>query len=343
MRPTIKEVAARARVSVGTVSNVMTGAVPVSPELRARVAAVIQELDYHPNHVARSLKIKQTRMIGMVISDIANPFFPQVIRGAEDAALAHRYLLVTFNTDDQPAREQQVLSVLRSRRVDGLLLVVAPNQGDASHIQAMIDSGIPVVCLDRVAPNVTVDSVTVDNIKGARDCVRHLIDMGHREIGMISGSLGLRNARDRLSGYEEALQESGIGLDPELVREGDFRIEAGYRLSRDLLCRRRPPTALFVSNGMMTVGVLRTLRELALHCPEELALAGFDDLPFSELIQPTLTSVAQPAYEIGYRGAELLIGRIEGTMKEVVPLEIKLEVELKIRQSSTKSRMAVHT
>ena len=170
-----------------------------------------------------------------------------------------------------------------------------------------------------------------------------LADLGHREIGIVTGSLGLRNARDRLSGYEEALQESGIGLDPELVREGDFRIEAGYRLSRDLLCRSRPPTALFVSNGMMTVGVLRTLREMALHCPEEVALAGFDDLPFSELIQPTLTSVAQPAYEIGYRGAELLIGRIEGTIQAVVPLEIKLEVELKVRQSSARSRIAAHT
>lgn len=333
--PTLREIADRAGVSVGTVSNVINGTAPVSAERRERVLAAIRELDYQPNHIARSLKLKKTRMLGMVISDITNPFFPQLVRGAEDAALKNNYLLITFNTDDNVEREKRVLSVLRQRRVDGVLLVVAPNAGDDGHIRGILDSGIPIVCLDRLPAGIEVDSVSVDNVAGARDCVRHLISMGHRRIAILTGPKAVQTAAERLQGYQEALVQAGIPVDPGLVLEGDFRSESGYRLGRALLAGSDRPTAVFVCNNMMALGLLRALAELGLHCPRDVAVASFDDFPLAEAFQPRMTAVAQPAYSIGYRGAELLIARIEGRPGEPRPSRIRLATQLLVRESST--------
>jgi LacI family transcriptional regulator len=331
---TIKDVAKQARVSVGTVSNVISGAVPVRPELRRRVDAAIQQLDYHPNYVARSLKVKRTRTLGMMISDITNPFFPELVRGAEDACLEKGYFLFTLNTDDRVDQERRVLSLLRSRRVDGILLVVSPGQGDPRHIIKTLEAGIPIVALDRIVPGLHLDSVSVDNVKGARVCVRHLLMMGHRKVAIIGGSPTLQTAQDRLQGYLEALIEANIDVDPELILAGDFRQESGYLLGKDLLLRRDRPTALFVSNGMMTLGVLEAMEEIGLSCPGDLALATFDDLRIARFFRPHLTSVVQPAHMIGYQGATLLIQRVLGEIDSQVPVSIRLDPELKIRESS---------
>jgi len=333
--PTLREIADRAGVSVGTVSNVINGTAAVSAERRERVLAAIRELDYQPNHVARSLKLKKTRMLGMVISDITNPFFPQLVRGAEDAALKNSYLLITFNTDDNVEREKRVLSVLRQRRVDGVLLVVAPNAGDDGHIRGILDSGMPIVCLDRLPAGIEVDSVSVDNVAGARDCVRHLISMGHRRIAILTGPKAVQTAAERLQGYQEALIQAGIAADPALILEGDFRSESGYRLGRALLAGSDRPTAVFVCNNMMALGLLRALAELGLNCPRDVAVASFDDFPLAEAFQPRMTAVAQPAYSIGYRGAELLIARIEGRPAVPRPSRIRLATQLLVRESST--------
>jgi LacI family transcriptional regulator len=313
---------------------VLCGISSVNEELRERVGAAIRKLDYHPNHMARSLKSRQTKMLGMLISDITNPFFPLVVRGAEDAASAHGYFLITFNTDDRIERERQVLSLLRSRRVDGVLLVVAPNS-DASHIERIIDDGIPIVCIDRI-PNSKrkFDSICVDNVKGAQICVQHLIMRGHTRIAIITGSLALQSARERLTGYERALAEAGLEVERDLALEGDFRQESGLRLGKNLLLRHRRPTALFVSNGMMTIGVLEALEEMGLSCPNDIALATFDDLPMAKVFRPHLTSVSQPSYQIGYQGADLLLKRLRGEASDQGPVTILLEPELKIREST---------
>lgn len=331
---TIKEVAEHAKVSVGTVSNVLSGAVSVTPRLRKRVLAAIRELDFHPSQVARSLKTKQTEMLGIVISDITNPFFPLVVRGAEDVASKDNYLLITVNTDDRIERERQALSVLRSRRVDGVLLVVAPNDGDTSHIEKTVAAGIPIVCLDRIPRGISLDSVSVDSALGARECVRHFVAMGHSEIAIINGPISLETARDRLRGYEEALQEAGIPIEQRLIREGDFRVESGYREARELLLAAKPPTALFVANGMMTLGVLNALDELRVRCPEDIALASYDDLPLAASFRPRLTAVSQDGYKMGYLGAELLMQRVKGRISDPQPVQIRLRPELKIRESS---------
>jgi len=337
--PTIKEIAKRSKVSIGTVSNVINNSAVVSPRRRERVLAAIRELDYHPNHVARSLKVRQTRMLGMVISDITNPFFPQLVRGAEDVALKHNYLLITFNTDDKVEREKQVLSVLRARRVDGILLVVAPSSGNHGHILNAVRAGIPTVCLDRLPPGVNVDSVSVDNIGGTRSCIQHLLALGHRKIAIITGPKVLQTARERLEGYTRALEEAKIPVKSELIREGDYRIESGHTLGRELLASGDRPSALFVSNNMMALGVLRAMEELGLQCPKDVAVAMFDDFPLAEAFRPRLTAVAQPAYSIGYRGAELLIQRIEKRKTDSAPTRISLATELKIRDSTAGLRL----
>jgi LacI family transcriptional regulator len=335
---TIREVAKLAGVSVGTVSHVLSEVVPVSSALRARVWDAIRQLDFDPNPAARSLKAKKTKMLGMVISDITNPFFPLVVRGAEDCALENGYTVITLNTDDQIEREKQVLSVFRSRRVDGLLLVIAPGTGDVSHIESIIAAGTPVVCLDRIPPGLNVDSVAVDNLKGARACVHHLIMQGHTRIAILTGSLALQNACDRLKGYKLALREAGIKIDPELIARGDFRTATGHRLSKELLLRQHSPTAIFSSNGLMTLGALAAIEEVGLNCPEDIAVATFDDLPVAEVFRPHLTAVAQPAYRMGYEGVQLLVQRLRKDAPASGPTHIVLEPELKIRESTAAPR-----
>jgi len=332
---TIKEVAKRARVSVGTVSNVINGSCTVSPNLRSRVERAISELNYHPNHIARSLKSRRSNTLAIVISDITNPFFPLVVRGAEDAASKRGYLLTIFNTDDHLDREQQIFAVLRMRRVDGVLVVVSPDSGEGTHLSEMIAAGIPVVCLDRVPPNVKTDSVLVDNLKGARICLRHLIGMGHQLVGVISGPRKLQTARDRVEGYRLALSEAGIPFDAGLLREGDFRFESGYRLAKDLCLSHPRPTALFALNCTMGMGAYKAIQELALACPEDVALAVFDEVPGGDIFRPHLTVVSQPAYDIGYRGADLLIQRLTHQISSDEPVAVMLEPELKIRQSTS--------
>lgn len=335
---TIREVARRAKVSVGTVSNILGGTVRVSPKRRKRVLAAIRQLGYQPNHVARSLKMRRTRALGLVVTDITNPFFSHLVRGAEDAALEHNYLLLTFNTDDRVEREKQVLSMLRARRVDGILLVVAPSQGDTVHLRGLLTAGVPIVCLDRIPPGIKVDSVRVDNVEAARQCIKHLIEFGHRRIGIITGVLALQTAQERLEGYRKALEEAGIEVDLELIREGDFRIEGGYRQARELLSAANRPTALFASNGLMAIGIVDAMCELGLKAPQDVALAAFDDLPVSDSFQPRITTVSQPAYLIGYKGAKLLIDRVENRESRRSYQSIVLPTELKMRESTLSSR-----
>jgi LacI family transcriptional regulator len=331
---TIREVAKRARVSTGTVSNVLSGSESVKGHLRARVLAAMRDLDYQPNQIARSLKTRQTKMLGMVVTDITNPFFPLMIRGAEDAAMKANYLLITINTDDHIDRERQVVSLLRARKVDGILLVIAPSSGDVAHIQKTIEMGVPIVCLDRIPQGISVDTILVNNIKGSEMCVRHLISMGHRRIGFIAGNLGTRTGVDRLRGYKHALEQANLPVCEDLIKLGDFRHDSGYLLTKQLCLSPKPPSAIFASNEMMGVGALKAIFELGLRCPEDIALAVFDDMPFGEVIRPQLTGVAQPAYEIGYRGTERIIDRIEGRSEGEPPQIWELEPELKVRQST---------
>ena len=335
---TIQEVARRAKVSVGTVSNVLNDSNAVSSLLQRRVQQAMRDLSYHPNNHARSLKSRRSSVIGIVISDITNPFFPLVLRGVESIIVQHGYMLTIFNTDDDLERERQIFSMLRTHRVDGMLIVVAPNPAnDVSHIVQVMDMGIPVVCLDRTPPGLSVDSVVVDNLRGAAMCVRHLVGLGHRKISIINGSSWLQTARDRYKGYAMVLEEANIKIDRNLVREGDFRFDSGYKMTKDLLLSRTRPTALFVANGTMGLGALQALNELAISCPDQIALAVFDEIPGGRMLRPRITSVIQPAYDLGVKAGELLISRINNKINPAGPVTITLQAELIIGESTTGS------
>jgi len=332
---TIVEVAKRAQVSTATVSNVIRGTRKVSEDRAARVHAAIRELNYFPNEIARSLKVRQTRMLAMVLPDITNPFFPEIIRGAEDAAFARGYFLLTANTDEQPGRERRIVGALRSYRVDGILL--ATSQGsqdeDTSHIVSMVHAGMSVVCLDRAVPGVSTDAVLLDNVGGARECVRHLLKQGHKDIAIITGALHLQTGYERLQGYKLALEDAGLPLNSARVLEGDFRFESGHRLGMQLLQQKQRPTAIFVCNGVMAAGVLKALEELHISCPKDVALATFDDVSLDHAYHAHVTAVVQPSYEIGSRAATMLMDRIEGRLGKDWSV-VRITPKLVLREST---------
>ena len=233
--PSIKKVAEIAGVSVGTVSHVITGSVPVSEPLRLKVQAAIRDLNYHPNHVARSLKTNKTQTLGIIVPDMTISFFPQLIRGAETAARQRGYSLIAVNSDDDGERQKELLSLLRSQRVEGILLVIAAAPTPLNQLTRILDASIPMVCLDRIPDRVPVDSVSVEDVAAAEMGVEHLIAMGARRIAIATGAIALKNERRRLQGYKQALSNAGIPVDEDLIWHGNFRPE-----DVNAICRARP-------------------------------------------------------------------------------------------------------
>lgn len=333
---TIKEVAELAGVSVGTVSHVISNSVPVSEELCQRVLDAIKALDYHPNHVARSLKTNKTRTLGIVVPDMGIPFFPQVIRGAEAAANQHKYSVIAVNSDDSTARQREMLSLLRSQRVEGILLVIASGQGSYAQIPRLIEAGVPLVCLDRLPGGIEVDSVCVDDSAGADLGVSHLVSLGHRRIAILTGPLTLRNEQERLRGYRSALERAGIAVVDSLIWEANLHQEDVIRICKEHLSRpEERPTALFATNGVTGLGALRGMMACGLTTPEDLSFVTFDELTPEDIFRPAITSVVQPAYEIGHRAAGILIKRIEAPDPAARRIEIRLPATLKVRESSS--------
>jgi DNA-binding LacI/PurR family transcriptional regulator len=335
--PSIKKVAEVAGVSVGTVSHVITGSVPVSEPLRLKVLAAIQKLDYHPNHVARSLKTSKTRTLGIIVPDMTISFFPQVIRGAEMAARHRGYSLIAVNSDDDAERQKELLSLLRSQRVEGILLVVASAPTPVNQLSRMIDAGIPVVCLDRIPDRVPVDSVSLEDLEAAKMAVDHLIENGNRRIAIVTGPLSLKNERRRLVGYSKALEAAGIPREDDLVWAGDLRPDNVAAICRERLAKgTRRPDAIFCTNGPTALGALRALRDCGLRTPADIAFVTFDELTVDDLFTPAITTVVQPAYDIGYRASEILLDRLEGRLTTAEKRMVRLPATLKVRQSSVR-------
>jgi DNA-binding LacI/PurR family transcriptional regulator len=342
--PTIKEVADLAGVSVGTVSHVVSGAVPVSEPLRLKVQEAIRELDYHPNHVARSLKTSRTRTLGIIVPDMTISFYPLVIRGAESAAWKQGYSLIAVNSTDNADRQRELLSLLRSQRVEGILVVVAAAPVPVTEITRLIEAGIPVVCLDRIPEKLPADSVSVEDVSAAEMGTDHLLEVGYRRIAIVTGPLSLTNEKRRQQGYEQSLQRAGITNDPELhwhgnVRPDDVAALCGRKLDSLAAAGAPPPDAVFCTNGPTALGALRALRERGLSTPEDVGFLTFDELTVDDLFKPAITTIVQPAYEIGFKAAEILFQRIQGKGGDEIaaPRTIRLPASLKIRESTQRS------
>jgi LacI family transcriptional regulator len=325
----IYDVARESRVSVFTVSAVVNDKKHVGKKLRARVEAAIRKLNYRPNLIARSLAKQRTHTIGMIVPDIGNPFFPMVVRGAEDAAQKHGYNLLLCNSDDTLAKEESSVELLLSKRVDGILLTKAAEDFHPSLRQMIKEVNIPFVLVMRTYPKLTKDAVITDDYQGAYDAVSHLARSGRQRIGLVGGPLKVSNAMARWEGFRDALKAEGLPYKPELVIEGDYRIESGFRAGHSLLSHR--PDGVYVANHLMTVGLLKAAEEMGLRCPEDFGLVSFDDYPWLGVFRPRLTTVELPKHQLGIEAAELLIRRISGDRTAAAVK--KLPPELRIRES----------
>jgi len=328
---TMRQIAERAHVSLGTVSHVVNGSARVRPKLRERVLETIRSLGFQPSALAQGLRTNRTRMLGMIIPDITNPFFPSVVRGAEDVAFRHSYRIILCNTDNDPAKESLYFTELRSYRAAGLLIIPAAGSNLESTLAPGGPGIPPVVCLDRCPVGWIGDSVVVANERGAFEATKHLIQLGHRNLAVITGPSALANSIERLKGFKKALREASLGIAAEFVQEAAFDTRSGFLAAKRLLRMLPRPTAIFACNDLMALGVLHAVHELNLRCPEDVSLVGFDNLEFCEYTSPALTSVYQPGYQLGATAAGLLVERIKGL--EDAPKRILLETELKVRHS----------
>jgi LacI family transcriptional regulator len=330
---TIKQIAERAGVSTATVSYAINNSSGVSPEVRERILGIVRELKFHPNAVARGLRTKKTKTVGMIIPDITNPFFPGLVRGAEDVLRAAGHTLIVGNSDSDAAKEDEYYRTFSARQVEGLLIIASSAARSPEYLLHHDLKATPVVFIDRPYRDVRTDAVAADNSAGSFQAVRHLLDQGHRRIAIITGPLQLVNARLRLQGYKRALVASQVKAEPLFIREGRYDAESGFEQTKALLELKNRPTAVFVSNAPMTFGCLRALREFGVQCPEELALVSFDDAEWFELTKPSVSGVAQNAYQIGAVAGQILARRIAGQLTGP-PRRRFLKTRLVIRESS---------
>jgi len=333
-KPTQEDVARLAGVSRATVSYVINeqsgGNVRISDETRQRVWAAVKELGYQPNILARSLRSGETRTIGLIIPDCANPFFAEVARGIEDAAFEHGYNVVLCNSDGDLVKELRYLDVLASKQVDGILLVAAG--ASAENLRALAARGIPVVVVDRELPDAKVDSVLTDNERGGWLATHHLLSLGHTRISCIAGPSDVTPSAERVAGYRRALREVAVPVDEALIVRGDFQCESGHRAAAELLARRDPPTAIFACNDMMALGAVGMAASIGLKVPTDLSVVGFDDVRLASYSNPPLTTIVQPKYKMGWLAAEMLIERVR--QPRLPPRRHMLDTRLLVRQST---------
>lgn len=325
----IKDVAQRAGVSSATVSRVLADKPHVRPELRERVWKAVEELGYQPSRVARSLRAQKSKIIGLIISDIQNPFFTSIVRAVEDAAYEQGFSIFLCNSDEDPEKEKMYLDLMRAENVAGIIVTPTRETGDS--FQDVLDDEIAVVELDRRTPSVETDTVLTNNVKSAYNLVSHLIADGHQRIGAVIGVSDITTGRERMEGYVRALTAQGIDVSPELTIQALPKERQGYEATEELLGLPDPPTAIFTGNNLLTIGALKAIQARKLTIPDDVALAGFDEMRWTSLIKPGLTVIEQPTYELGRTAADLLLERLEDPSRST--REVILKGKLIIRQS----------
>jgi LacI family transcriptional regulator len=333
---TIYDVAKHAGVSPATVSRVLNGHSRVDPQLVDRVQRATAELGFSRNAVARNLRRNRTTLWGVIISDIANPFFTSLVRGVEDVAQTAGYSVVLCNSDEDLKKEAGYLRAVMSERMAGV--IISPASERSTDLVPLLDTETPVVVIDRSVRGVQVDSVQVDNVQGAADATEHLLDSGAQRVACITGPRRATTAKQRLQGYERAHRKAGRELDPALVRHADFREQGGYDAMARLLAQPHPPDAVFVANNLMTIGTLECLAYHGISVPDQMLVVGFDDVPWARLIRPALSVVKQPTYEVGQTAAHLLIQRIDQPARP--PSKVVLATTLNVAKSSVRGSSA---
>ena len=335
-RPTMKDVAEQAQVSVSTVSYVLNNSGQVSEVRRARVLNAVRALDYIPNESARNLKRQSASTIGLVVPDLVNQFFSLLARGVVRAAARHDVLVVLCSAENTEEAEFGNARLLRSQRVDGVIYESGFHESPRSLIE--LQSLGPVVLVDERFPGLDLPVVVADGRRGAREVAAHLVELGHKRFACIAGPTTHWTSEQRLSGYREGLAMGGIDPDDMRILEGDYQMDSGYRLAQVFLdaAESQRPTALLCANDLMAIGALEYCRTNAVNVPGDVSIVGFDDIPTAQLLTPRLTTVRQPAYEMGMSAAELLIGMTQGEGN--LDLLEPHPVELVVRESSAKPK-----
>jgi len=324
---TLKMVAEKAGVSVNTASRAINNKSDINEKTKKRVLKVAQELGYVQNATAVALRTKKTRTLGVVIADNRNPFYAEVLNGMEEAAREKNYHIILANTQRDYKKEEEAINLLLAKRVDGLL--ITPVQDRDDDIKKLIEANIPFVVVGRDFENIEVDAVYNDEIKGGFLATEYLIKKGHKRIALIDGFLYKSPAKGRLEGYKKALNKYRIPLDDLLISVGDINMEDGYERTKQMLEKNIDFTAIFAYNDMMAFGSMQAIKEKGLRIPEDIGLVGYDDIPFSSLISPSLTTIRLKKQDLGIESVELLLSRINGSREKMK--KIMLNVELIVR------------
>ncbi len=337
MAATMHDVARRAGVSIKTVSNVINNRPYIRPETKQKVLLVIEELGYRPNRQAQALRNKRNTSLAAIIPDIMNPFFTAVVRGIEDYALEYGYLLLLCNTEDNASRETRYVQALGTGLVSGVALCTADERILPQQLAIFKQTNTAVVLIDRTTDDLEVSSILADNYSGSYSAISHLISTGHQRIGIIAGPEYFAPGRERLAGYLAALNDAGIAVDDQLIHRTDFKMTSSQEATNRLLNLPEPPSALFISNGPSAYGAMEIVRKRCLSIPEDLSIVVFDDPEWSRIVEPPLSVVAQPGYEMGRLTAKLLIEELELPGSEIQ--KIRLPTSLIHRKSCCVAEM----
>jgi LacI family transcriptional regulator len=306
---TLKDVAEKAGVSTATVSHVINDTRYVSDELKAKVHRAMELLNYHPNAIARSLRRKRTHNIGMIVPDISYPFLGEVAKGVEDAGFERGYNVILCDSDGKLEREADYLELLQEKKVDGVIFVAAGES--RSHVQALLDQGMPVVVCARQLAGLEVDEVIADNAGAGYQATEHLIGLGYRCVGCVAGPRDLGVSSKRVDGYRRALAHHDIPMREEWIAYASFQPRGGYEAMDELLALDEPPTAVFACSDLMAIGAICAASRKGLKVPQDMAIIGCDDIALAAFTNPSLSTVAQPKYEMGVVAVEMLVARIK--------------------------------
>jgi LacI family transcriptional regulator len=288
------------------------------------------DLNYRPNILARSLRRGETKTIGLILPDSANPFFAESARLLEESAFLQSYSLILCNSNGDIEKERRYTDVLFNKQVDGIIFMASGD--DKQSLQELINRQLPVVIVDRILDNMDVDAVITDNHQSGYMAAMHLIENGHKRIGIIRGPSNVTPSAQRVTGYRQAMKDAGLTFDPKLETSGDFHSETGYQATRTLLQLSSPPTAIFACNDLMAIGALKAVREAGLSVPEDISLIGHDNIKMTSYTQPALTTISQPVEELASTAIQLLMERIE--QPGLAPRRIVLANQLVVRQST---------
>ena len=333
---TIKDIAKKAGVSTATVSHVINKTRYVSDELKVKVYKVMEDADYHPNVMAGSLRRKKTRTIGLIVPDNANPVYAELAKAIENILFSYDFSLMLCNSEHNLTKELQYIKVLRAKRVDGIIVIPAGSQAD--HINKLVESGLPIVTLDRPVSHLLADTVLIDHFQGIFDATEYVIGLGHERIAYIDKPFDLPHKFARLKGYQKALKNHGIPMDERLYTKGGVCFADGARAMKTLLFAKPLPTAVLAFDDIIAMGALRTIQDHGLKVPDDISLIGFDDMPLCSYTNPRLTTIYYPRYKMAETACELLLKRIEGSSSEK-RTNIVLPLHLVLRGSTA----AIHT